>query len=60
MNFRELLLQSKAGDPEAKDRMIRLYDPLLSSVAWHDGIFDEDLYQELRITLLKCIHTFPL
>ena len=43
MNFRELLPQSKAGDPEAQDRMIRLYDPLLSSMAWHDGIFDEDL-----------------
>lgn len=43
MNFRELLLQAKAGDPAAQDRMIRLYDPLLSSMAWHDGIFDEDL-----------------
>ena len=60
MNFKELLLQAKIGDQAALDRMVRLYDPLLSSMAWHDGVFDEDLYQELRITLLKCIQTFPV
>ena len=60
MNFKDLLLQAKIGDQAALDRMVRLYDPLLSSMAWHDGVFDEDLYQELRITLLKCIQTFPV
>ena len=60
MNFKELLLRAKAGDAAAKDCLVRLYDPLLRSASRNDGSFDEDLYQELRIILLKCIQTFPL
>lgn len=60
MSFKELLLQAKAGDNTARSRLVQLYDPMLRRKAWHDGFFDEDLYQELRITLLTCIETFPL
>lgn len=60
MNFKELLLTAKAGNQQSLARMAKLYDPLLRSSAWHDGVFDEDLYQELRITLLRCIKTFPM
>ena len=60
MNFKEVLLRAKAGDPAALDRIVHLYDPLLRNMSWHDGVFDEDLYQELRITLLMCIRSFPM
>lgn len=60
MNFKELLSRAKAGDQTAAERIVRLYDPLVRNAAWHDGVFDEDLYQELRIVLLQCIQTFPM
>ena len=60
MNFKQLLLLARSGEQAAQERLVRMYDPLLSSAAWHDGFFDEDLYQELRIVLLKCIQSFPL
>ena len=60
MNFKQLLLLARIGDRSAQERLERMYDPMLSNAAWHDGYFDEDLYQELRIVLLKCIQTFPL
>lgn len=60
MDFRQLLLLARSGDKTAQERLVRMYDPLLSSAARHDGFFDEDLYQELCIVLLKCIQTFPL
>lgn len=60
MNFKELLLAAKSGQQEAISRMVKLYDPLLRGYSWHDGAFDEDLYQELRIILLRCIRLFPI
>lgn len=60
MNFKELLLAAKAGHQDAISYMVRLYDPLLRGYSRHDGAFDEDLYQELRIILLRCIQLFPM
>ena len=47
MNFKELLSRAKDDDLQAKEAII-------------DGVFDEDLYQELRIVLLHCIQAFPI
>lgn len=58
MNFVDLLCQAKAGNEQAKVSILSLYDPLLIKEAIVDGVFDEDLYQELRITLLNCIRAF--
>ncbi len=60
MNFKTLLLRAKANEPEALEQLIQLYRPMLLKESTVDGIFDEDLYQELCITLLHCIETFPL
>lgn len=60
MNFKELLTSAKSGNLEAIIRIVWLYDPLLRSSSWHDGVFDEDLYQELQLVLLRCIRTFPM
>ena len=55
MNFKEMLLQAKAGRA-----LLEMYKPLLVKYAIINGRFDEDLYQELCITLLKCIQLFRM
>lgn len=60
MNFKQLLLLARSGNQDALEKLVLMYDPLLSNAARIDGVFDEDLYQELRIVLLKCIQTFPM
>lgn len=58
MNFKELLIQAKEGNHQAKEEMLEHYKPLILKESIIDGIFDEDLYQELSITLLRCIFKF--
>ena len=60
MNFVELLQSSKAGNEAAVIELLKLYDPMLTKAAVIDRVFDEDLYQELRMTLLRCIRVFPI
>ena len=58
VNFKELLIQAKSGDKDAEESILALYKPLLIKESILDGTFDEDLYQELCITLLNCIRKF--
>lgn len=58
MNFKELLIQAKSGDKDAEELILALYKPLLIKESILEGTFDEDLYQELCITLLNCIRKF--
>lgn len=58
MNFRELLLQAKQGNEEAVEQLMEMYRPMLIKGAILNGRFDEDLYQELCITLLHTISRF--
>jgi DNA-directed RNA polymerase specialized sigma24 family protein len=60
MNFEELLLQARAGEERAVIGILELYKPLLIKASILNGSFDEDLYQELCITLLKCIKQFRI
>jgi len=60
MNFEELLLQARAGEEQAVIGILELYKPLLIKASILNGSFDEDLYQELCITLLKCIKQFRI
>lgn len=60
MNFRELLLRAQADDQQAKEKLLSLYQPLLMKEAVINGVFDEDVYQELCITLLACIKRFKV
>lgn len=60
MNFEELLLQARAGDEHSVTDILELYKPLLIKASILDGSFDEDLYQELCIVLLKCINQFRI
>ena len=58
MSFDELLFRAKAGDMEAKTEIFAMYRPLLIKNALVNGRFDEDLYQELAVELMKCIRYF--
>ena len=60
MNFEELLLQARAGEERAVIGILELYKPLLIKASILNGSFDEDLYQELCITLLKYIKQFSI
>ena len=53
MTFKELLLRAKAHDEEARETLLLMYDAKLKSAAKIDGVFDDDLYQELPTILLK-------
>ncbi|EFD00762.1 hypothetical protein CLOSTHATH_01067 [Hungatella hathewayi DSM 13479] len=54
----ELLKQAKAGNEPAIAEILEMYRPLLIKNSIIDGSYDEDLFQELSITLLKCIIQF--
>lgn len=60
MSFEKLLEQAKSGDKNAQEEIFRMYRPLLIKNAMEQNRFEEDLYQELSATLLKCIQKFRL
>lgn len=55
MNFKDLLLRAKDGDQQAKEEIFLMYRPLLFKESCVNGIFDEDLFQELSATLIHCM-----
>lgn len=60
MRFKDLLLQAKTGDETAVTELLVMYRPLLLKESIVEGMFDEDLYQELCIVFLRCIQRFRL
>lgn len=60
MNFKELLQRAKMNDQQAKQEIFSMYRPLLVKEAVVNGVFDEDIYQELCETLLLCIQKFHI
>ena len=60
MNFLELLICAKAGDNEAAERILTMYQPILVKESVLDGALDEDLYQELCLQLFLCIRKFRI
>lgn len=60
MGFEELLRKAQGGDKAAQEEIFRMYRPLLIKNSMDANIFDEDLYQELSETLMKCIFKFRI
>lgn len=58
MQFRDLLLRAKAGEESAIQTILEMYNPLLLKESIVMGVYDEDLYQELCITVVHCIKMF--
>lgn len=58
MSFKELLIRGKLDDKQAMSELLSMYQPLLMKEAIVEGVFDEDLYQELCIVFLRCVERF--
>lgn len=58
MDFGLTLKRAQEGDKDAQEEIFRMYRPLLIKNSMDNNVFDEDLYQELSATLLKCIKNF--
>lgn len=60
MSFEVTLQQAKEGNTQAILEIVEMYKPLIIRNAIVEGIFDEDLYQELIRVVLSCIKRFEL
>ncbi len=60
MNFNEILLRAIACNEDAIHTILEMYKPLLLKDSIVNDMFDEDLYQELCITLLNCVRRFEI
>ena len=58
MEFRETLWKARGYDRKAMMEIIEMYRPLMIKYAVVNGRFDEDLYQDLVIEVLRCIRYF--
>lgn len=59
MNFKELLLDARLHTA-SQEKILEMYAPLLYRAAMIDGQYDEDLYQELCLILIRCTQTFEI
>ena len=59
MTFGKLLTDAKTNTA-SQQQILEMYKPLLIKESIYDGVFDEDLYQELVEVLLRCIRTFAI
>ena len=55
MGFRTLLQRAKGKDVQAMAELVTMYRPLVVKLSIMDGALDEDLYQDLMATLVRCI-----
>lgn len=60
MKFIDLLTKAKSGEQDAIHTILEMYRPLLLKESIIFGVLDEDLYQELCITVVRCIETFKV
>ena len=60
MNFVEIISRAKSGDVEAMEELLGMYRPLILKEAIINGVLDEDLFQELQITFMRCVHIFRI
>ena len=57
-NFKELILRAQRGDRREQEVLLGMYKPLLIKESVIDGVYDEDLYQELCYRFLVCVGRF--
>lgn len=60
LNFKELIIRAKRGESSAKEKLLDMYRPMLMKESIIDGVFDEDLYQELCYRFIRCIEKFEV
>lgn len=59
-DFMELFMSAKTGDSSAMEELLHMDYPLLYKESVVNGIFDEDLLQELCLLFLKCVAKFNI
>ena len=60
MEFKEMLIRAKRGEKNAQEKLLEMYRPLLMRDSIVEGVFDEDLYQELCYRFIYCIDKFDI
>ena len=60
LNFQELIIRAKRGENSAIEELLEMYRPLLTKESIVEGVFDEDLYQELCYRFVQCIDKFEI
>ena len=60
LNFQELIIRAKRGENSAIEELLEMYRPLLTKESIIEGVFDEDLYQELCYRFIQCIDKFEI
>ena len=58
MEFEKILFRAQQGETQSIEQIIEVFRPMLIRNALVEGGFDEELYQELIIEVLKCIRYF--
>lgn len=58
--FRKILQEAIEGSHEALEKLLKLYDPLISKYSWVNGKFDEDLKQYILIHIALNISKFSI
>lgn len=56
----QIIAEWENGDKEAQEEIFQMYRPFIIKNSMDANIFDEDLYQELSATLIKCIFKFQI
>ena len=60
MEFKELLIRAKRGEKDALEKLLKMYEGLIVRNAIVNGVFNEDLYQDLCYKFLLCIDKFNI
>jgi len=60
MDFKELLIRAKRGEKGAQEKLLKMYEGLLVREAIVEGVFNEDLYQDLCYRFICCVDIFQI
>ncbi|HAP20410.1 MAG TPA: helix-turn-helix domain-containing protein [Lachnospiraceae bacterium] len=60
MRFRETLCKAQRGEVTVIQQILEMFRPMLIRNALVNSQFNKDLYQELSLEALKCIHNFRI
>ena len=60
MEFKELLIRAKRGEKDALEKLLKMYEGLIVRNAIVNGVFNEDLYQDLCYKFMLCIDKFDI
>lgn len=56
--FKELICLAKTGDINALERALEMFKPCINKNSYVNGEFNEDIFHELNIELIRCIKKF--